>query len=52
MSEIERKEMQHAVDWAGLNGHIKIYETQNETQCDIKTTPGVVAELKNKMFQV
>ena len=46
--------IQDAVDGAGLNGQVKIYENKpgNERKKKwnlMKTAPGVVAEVKNKM---
>ena len=48
--------MQGAVDGAGLKGHIKIYfkkqtrERKKQKQNNVmKTAPGVVAEVKNKL---
>ena len=47
-------EMQDAVDGAGLNGYVKIYQNKpgnerNKKDDVMKTAPGVVAEVKNKM---
>ena len=47
--------MQDAVDSAGLNGHVNIYQKKNEETKEtkkwnlMKTAPGVVAEVNNKM---
>ena len=46
--------MQDAVDSAGLNGHVNIYQKKEETKETkkwnlMKTAPGVVAEVNNKM---
>ena len=46
--------MQDAVDSAGLNGHVNIYKKKEETKETkkwnlMKTAPGVVAEVNNKM---
>ena len=46
--------MQDEVDGAGLNGYVKIYQNKpgnerNKKDDVMKTAPGVVAEVKNKM---
>ena len=46
--------MQDAVDSAGLNGNVNIYQKKEETKETkkwnlMKTAPGVVAEVNNKM---
>ena len=50
MSEIARKEMQDVVDGVGLNEiSVETKETKNAWNL-LKTTPGVVAELRNNVL--